>query len=173
MRDVASILRARAQALAVRDQSELERSTEELATFSIGGHVIGVPMEHVARASALKHLTEIPGGPGYLVGLTAVEGHLVSLLDLAAFLELTRQGVGDVTGALVVSWKGRELGLAAEQLHGIEDVPKHTIAPLPGGVGPLGRIARRSSGRDLLLLDVETLIDDARLGAVTRGLADG
>jgi chemotaxis signal transduction protein len=173
VRDAASILRARAQALAVRDQSELERSTEELATFSIGGHAIGVPMEHVAHASALKHLTEIPGGPGYLVGLTAVEGHLVSLLDLAAFLELARQGVGDVTGALVVSWKGRELGLAAEQLHGIEDVPKHTIASLPGGVGPLARIARRTSGGDLLLLDVETLIDDPRLGAVTRGLADG
>lgn len=173
LRDVAAVLHARARALAEREQGDRDHATEELATFSIGGHTIGVPMERVTRAAALRHLTEIPSGPGYLVGLTAFEGHLVSLVDLATFLDLARQGVGDVTGALVVAWKGRELGLAAEQLHGIENVPLHTIAPLPGGVGPVQRIAQRSGAGDLLLLDVEALIENPRLGAVTRGLADG
>jgi purine-binding chemotaxis protein CheW len=162
-RDVGAILRERARILALRDASELAATTEELATFGIGGHLIGVPMVRVTRAAALKHLTEIPGGPPFLVGVTAVEGQLVSLLDLAVLLGLSRRGVGDITGSLVVSWGAREIGLAAEQLFGIEDVPVRDIAPLPGATGPLTRVARLPE-RELLLLDVETLFDDPRLG---------
>lgn len=161
-RDVAAILRSRAEALAIREEST-HTATEELATFAIGGHPIGVPMSRVTHAAALRHLTEIPGGPGYLVGITAVEGHLVSLLDLAQFLDLRRHGVGDVTGSLVVAWGGREIGLAAEQLHGIEDVPERCISNLPGAAGPLNRIARLDD-REIMLLDVEILFDDPRLG---------
>jgi purine-binding chemotaxis protein CheW len=161
--DVDAVLRERARLLALRDEGDLASTTEELATFAIGGHHIGVPMARVTRAAALKHLTEIPGGPPYLVGVTAVEGHLVSLLDLASLYGLERRGVGDVTGSLVVAHGPREIGLAAEQLFGIEDVPQKTIAPLPGAVGPLTRIARLPD-RQVLLLDVELLFDDPRLG---------
>jgi chemotaxis signal transduction protein len=170
-RDPAEVLKARARALAIRDESELQREVEELATFAIGGHLLGVPMSRVSRAAALKHLTEIPGGPPWLVGLTAVEGHLVSLLDLAVFLDLGRRGVGDVTGAIIVSANGREIGLAAEHLLGIEDVPVRAIAPLPDGKvheSPLDRVARLP-GREMLLLDVQKLFDDPRLHGATHG----
>jgi chemotaxis signal transduction protein len=162
-RDAETVLRRRAEALARREEPEAALGTEELATFSVGGHHIGVPMSRVTRAAALRHLTEIPGGPPYLIGVTAVEGHLVSLLDLASFLALERRGVSDVTGTLVVGAGGRELGLAAEQLYGIEDVPVRAVTPLERAIGPLTRIAQQK-GRDVLILDVEALFDDPRLG---------
>jgi chemotaxis signal transduction protein len=160
---VQSILRDRARTLALRDETELGTATEALAAFTIGGHHIATPMAQVTRAATLRHLTEIPGGPPYLVGVTAVDGHVVSLLDLTVFLDLARHGVGDITGLLVVAVGTREIGLAAEQLLGVEDVPRRAISPLPGAAGPLSRVAR-TVARDLLVLDVERLLDDPRLG---------
>jgi purine-binding chemotaxis protein CheW len=161
-RDVVRILRERARALAQRDEVEHLAETEPLATFTVGGHPIGVPVAHVGRASALRSLTEIPGAPEWLVGISSVEGHLVSLLDLVRLLALPRRGVGDLTALVVVAARGREIGLLAEQLHGIEDVPARAIAPLPGATGPLTRIAR-TGARELLVLDVPLLFADARL----------
>jgi purine-binding chemotaxis protein CheW len=165
-RDVAAVLRERAAALA---QPEAQESTdaEALATFTVGGHALGVPLERVLRASDLRHLTEIPGGPPWLLGLTAVEGHLVSLLDLARFLGLGRSGVADVRGSLVVSAGKREIGLVAEQLLGIRDLPQSALTVLPGESGPIRRVARGQGGQgvDLLVLDVDVLFDDPRLGS--------
>jgi purine-binding chemotaxis protein CheW len=161
-RDVDGILQARARKLALRAEDESALATEELATFAVGGYQVGVPTISVVHAAPLEHLTEIPGGPSWLVGLTTVEGHLVSLLDLAALLGFARSGVGDVTTNLVVGWGGRQIGLAAEHLFGIEDVPRHAIAPLPSADGLLTRIANLS-GRQLLLLDVPALFGDPRL----------
>jgi chemotaxis signal transduction protein len=163
-RDVAALLRQRARSLA-RPVTEEAADAEALATFTIGGHAIGLPLRCVVRASELRHLTELPGAPPWLLGLTAVEGHLVSLLDLALFLGLKRSGVADVRGVLVIAAGKRELGLAAEELLAIADVRGADVAPLPGGSGALGRVARGAGpqGSDLLLLDVESLFDDSRL----------
>jgi chemotaxis signal transduction protein len=161
-RDVEGMLRARARKLAMRARDESALATEELATFSVGGNQIGVSTVSVVHAAPLEHLTEIPGGPPWLEGVTTVGGRLVSLLDLAALLGLSCSGVGDVTTNLVVGWGAREIGLAAEHLFGIEDVPRNAIAPLPNADGPLTRIANLSN-RQLLLLDVPTLFGDPRL----------
>src|SRR5438874_1770521 len=84
-RAVVSILRARASALAQRQDGVAESAAVvPFAAFVIGGHGFGIPLQRVLRAAELRHLTEIPGGPGYLLGIAAIEGRLVSLLDLAA-----------------------------------------------------------------------------------------
>ncbi len=163
VRSIEAILRERARILAIPAAEDENADTEELATFGVGGHVLGVPMERVTRAATLRHLSEIPGGPPYLVGMTAIDGHLVSLLDLVQFLGLSRRGIGDITASLVIASGPREIGLAAEEILGIEDVPKRSIAALPGGTGPLLRVARLPQ-REVLLLDVDLLFADPRLG---------
>jgi len=163
-RDVAAILQERARALA-RPEAVETQATEALLTLSSAGHAVGVPLGRVARAAALRHLTELPGAPSYLLGLTAVDGHLVSVLDLAAFVGLPRSGVADVRGLVVVSGANREIALTADVLLGIVDAPESAIVAVPGGSGPLARVARDlgPQGGDLLVLDVDALFDDPRL----------
>jgi chemotaxis signal transduction protein len=153
----------RARALARQEEAAAE-DAETLATFTVGGHALGVPLERVLRVSELHHLTEVPGAPPFLLGLTTVDGFLVSLLDLADFLGLSRHGVADVRGLLVVGAQNREIGLGAEQLLGIVDVPRTQAVPL--GVTPVLPWVARGHGpyrTDLLLLDVEAIFADARL----------
>jgi len=163
-RDVTAGLRERARALAQREHEEA-RDAEALACFTVAKQAIGVSLSHLLRVSELVHLVEVPAGPPWLYGLTAVEGHLVSLLDLGAFLDLPRTGVADVSGIVVVSSGSRAIGLGAEQLLGIADVSASELMTLPDGAGPIRRMARLggSRGRDVMLLDVEALFEDPRL----------
>jgi chemotaxis signal transduction protein len=119
-RDVERILAERARVLAVVE--ELAPSgTRTLAAFVMGGHELAVPIEALSRAIDLGVVTEIPGGPEYLLGVIVVDNRLVSLLDVPAFLALDTHGVGDVTMALVVQHGGRQIALAAERLLRIAD----------------------------------------------------
>lgn len=169
-RDVTALLRERARVLAQRDEAaeSAGEAYAAYAAFTIGGHRFGVPLGSVVRAAEVRHLTEIPGGPGYLLGIAALEGHMVSLLDVAALLDLRRRGMGDVTGALVVSWQEREIGLAAERLIGIEDVALRDIRPLPGAPAAVGQVARCGQ-MELQLVDVGRLLADPRLSRGDRG----
>ena len=163
VRDIDAVLLRRARQLATRAHDQGAVATEELVTFSVGPHQLGIPMTWVSHAATIRHLTEVPGGPPWLVGVTTVEGQLVSLLELSVLLGLSQRGVRDATSSLVVASNGRQIGVAAEQIFGIEDVPRSAIAQLPSADGPLTRIASLPA-RQLLLLDVPTLFGDPRLG---------
>lgn len=162
-----SILAARAERLASAEDEAQITATLAYVGFIVSGQCFGVPLPHVIYAGRLRHLTPLPGGSPYLLGITVLAGHLVSVLDVASFLELRQQGLGDVTCCLVVQCDGREIGLAAEQLIGIEDIPPQRIS----SVGNLGSsssngIVCRAAFLDrlrMLLIDLERLIADSRL----------
>jgi chemotaxis signal transduction protein len=163
--DVDQILRRRAEALSIREDREHHADTEAIALVTVSRHRLGVPLSHVKRGVKLSHLTEIPSAPPYLIGVTAIDGHPVSVLHLPNFLGLGRRGLSDITACLVVSVGVREIGLAAEQLLGIEDFTADRIVPTPRGSEPLTRIVRQSGEEeDLPLLDVKALFEDPRLG---------
>lgn len=168
------ILRGRAERLA-RAEGETEvAAIEPLVAWNASGHCFGVRLEHVVYAGRLRHLTPLPGGSPYLLGITVLAGHLVSVLDVAAFLELRQQGLGDVTCCLVVQSGGREIGLAAEQLIGIEDVPMGRISAV-GNPGPSAIISRAAflDRFRILMIDLERLISDPRLGKPRGGHVEG
>ena len=142
-RDVERILAERARVLAAVEKLA-PSGTRTLAAFVMGGHELAVPIEALSRAIDLGVVTEIPGGPEYLLGVIVVDNRLVSLLDVPALLALDTHGVGDVTMALVVQHEGRQIALAAEHLLRIADFA------LDDDAAPR-------------LVDVATLLADARL----------
>lgn len=163
-RDISEILRDRARRLA-EAEGELElQATEPFVAFTVSGQTFGVPLKSVVYVGRLRHLTPLPGGSPYLLGITVLSGHLVSVLDVAAFLDLRHQGLGDVNCCLVVQAGGRQLGLAAEQLIGIEEIPSQRIATISaaGSTEAVTRAAFLDRLR-MLLIDLERMIGDVRL----------
>lgn len=171
-REAAVILRERAEKLSRAEGETQVAATQSIVAFMVSGQCFGVPLEHVVYAGRLRHLTPLPGGSSFLLGITVLAGHLVSVLDMASFLDLRQQGLGDITCCLVVQAGGREIGLAAEQLIGIEDVPTQRIASI-GGIGgkntaASSTIVTRAAFLDrlrMMLIDLEGLIADPRLAA--------
>jgi chemotaxis signal transduction protein len=162
-RDAAPRLAERARLLALPEEGIEEVATRPLACFAIAGQAFGVPLEFVVRAAALRHLTEAPGAPPWLLGVAGVEGRLVATVELAGLYGVGRQEMGILGGVLVVGGAGgRELGLAAERLVGIRDVHASSIRPLPGAPAPLARMAIDEL-LELLVVDVPALLADPRL----------
>jgi purine-binding chemotaxis protein CheW len=160
--DITRLLHERAAQLARRERDSDEATLLPHVAFQAAGQQFAVPLRYVVYASRLRHLTPIPGGPPYLLGICALAGHLVSVLDVAAFLDLRQRGLSDVACCLVVSYEGRELGLCAERLLGIEDVPAAAISPWQGGSSMIPQMATLPKLR-LLLLDLPQLLSDPRL----------
>ncbi len=160
--EVSRLLHERATQLARRERTSDESTLLPHVAFQAAGQQFAVPLRYVVYASRLRHLTPIPGGPPYLLGICALAGHLVSVLDVAAFLNLRQRGLSDVACCLVVSDEGRELGLCAERLLGIEDVPAATISPWLSGSPVIPHVATLSKLR-LLILDLPQLLSDPRL----------
>lgn len=160
--EISRLLAERAVQLARRELDDDKAAVLPHVAFQAAGQPFAVPLRYVVHASRLRHLTPIPGGPPYLLGICALAGHLVSVLDVAAFLGLRQRGLSDVACCLVVSVQGRELGLCAEQLLGIEDIPAAKVAPFLSGSAAISQVAMMEK-LQLLILDLPQLLSDARL----------
>lgn len=165
VRDIAELLRKRAELLAVRERAAIDLESETVAIFSIGGHSFGLPLADVVYAGRLVQLTAIPRGAPHYLGLSWIGGYLVTVLDVATLLGVRDAGLRDVTICMVGSRGGRQIGFGAELLLGIEDVPASQIIPLSSA-------SRREAGAPRLallgaahtrLLDLDLLL--ARLDA--------
>lgn len=160
--EISRLLSERAAQLARRELDDNQATLLPHVAFQAAGQQFAVPLRYVVHASRLRHLTPIPGGPPYLLGICALAGHLVSVLDVAAFLDLRQRGLSDVACCLVVSLQGRELGLCAERLLGIEDIPAGQLAPWLSGSVMISHVATLPK-LQLLILDLPQLLSDPRL----------
>jgi chemotaxis signal transduction protein len=162
--DIEKELRERAARLARNAASSRRIVTESFVSFIIGKQCFGVPLGAVVYAGRLRHLTPIPSAPPYLLGITLIAGHLISVLDIAALLSLRRPGVGDVTSCLIIESGPRKIGLAAEQTLGIEEIPQDQISELAlgGATAPIRRAAFVER-MHILLLDPQAILADPRL----------
>lgn len=164
-RDAAQILQERALQLSQAETEVGSGDITEYATFLFGGHAFAVPMKDTIRANPIRHITEVPRSPPYLVGLSAMEGQLISLLDVVTFYELPRGRVADVSGVVVVTDGKRAIGLAAEELLGV-DTSSVAMSPFPAAptaAGLKGLVTSDDNGRSLLVLDVRAVLQDPRL----------
>jgi chemotaxis signal transduction protein len=161
--DVLAMLRLRAQKLAQAVAADEAMATTPYVAFALGGHGLAVPLAAMLHAGRLRHLTAVPGADACLLGVTALGGHVVSVVDAAVLLQLPRRGLSDITSCLVVGHAGRKLGLGADQLLGIEDLPASCIKRFPAGGDAAPQIALRRD-RQLLLLDLPQVFTDPRLG---------
>lgn len=156
------LLTERAALLAVKDTSQNQTARLPHVAFQSAGEFFAAPLHHVVHAGRLRHLTPIPGGPPYLLGVCALAEHLVTVLDVATFLDLRHRGLDDVVCCLVVSHNGRELGLCAERLLGIEDIPETCCQSWSCGHAAVSQVATLGKQR-FLLLDLAALFVDPRL----------
>lgn len=161
-RDVQAILAERARQLALPDDGPRLDPTEPYTVFALGGQLFGAPLAGVSRADDVRHLTEVPGAPPWLLGVTAIAGRLLSLIDLATMFELKRRDVGPIGGCLVVLDGGRAIALAAERLVSIVDLPRSSIAVLEPARGAITRVAAFGQAEHLLI-DLGALFADPRL----------
>lgn len=123
--------------------------------FRLGGRVLAVPAEASREAFEPGRVTPLPLGHRALLGLGAVHGRAVPLIDLAWLLGEPAPEGGL---ALLVETGGQPLAFPVEAVLGFEPLPPPTFAPqelLAGAATEAG---------DLHHLDLGALVQTVQAG---------
>ena len=163
--DVGAVLRARARALARRESAGTadERSIEALS-FLLADETYAIETPFIREVYPLTELTPVPCTPDFIRGIINVRGRILTVVDIRGFFDLPGKGMTDLDRVIILHAGAMELGILADEIIGIGDIPGGDLHPPPPGasatrMGYFKGVA--ADGR--ILLDVEELLADPRL----------
>jgi purine-binding chemotaxis protein CheW len=145
---------------------------EEFFCFRLGDMQLGVPSLAVREVVRVGPLTALPRVPNYLLGVCAVRGEVLPVLDLLRFLSKGETRLSP-RSRLFVGMNGNSLAaVVMESVLGLRQVKVSDILPPPiGGESSsehLLGIVNNPKGDTLALLNFQKLLLAARQRASTR-----
>jgi purine-binding chemotaxis protein CheW len=129
--------------------------------FELAGATYALPLAHIREVDRMPSVTALPNAPAWLLGAANLRGEIISVVDLAAFLGLTKNPSPRNSRLLACRVGNMEAGLVIERIRDIRELPDVAIRP-PAGSVP-GRAARylagvhAGDGRLTLILDIPRL----------------
>lgn len=165
-RDDRSILQMRALALARRPERPRDQPALELLAFRVAGEAYAVETRWLAEVVRLRDLTPVPCAPSFIAGIVNFRGVVLAALDLQRFLEAPSSGLADLDHLVVVRGGGIVVGILAQDVLGVQRQALDGLYPAPPGLGTqLAQHARGITGQRIVVLDVERILADPRLGS--------
>ena len=129
--------------------------------FRIGDVRLACNVKQVHEFLPIPAFTPVPGTKPWILGLANVRGDLLTVIDLAWFLNGERSAVSMRTRLLAASLRGRPIGLLVDEVFGqrhfVSDEGKTTHLPKSSPLKDFVHMQYRS-GKDVWQeLDLETL----------------
>jgi purine-binding chemotaxis protein CheW len=135
----------------------------EFVLVVAGGERYAIRMSELAGLEVNRKIVPLPGGPRGLLGLSAVQGQLIPVFELAALL-----GAGARGGAprwLALHRSQELIGLAFDEFQGSRRLPPdaiHALEPAPEQT-PLSRHAIRVDSGLVHVLDLPLIVSAVAL----------
>jgi purine-binding chemotaxis protein CheW len=132
---VLQILRERAVALATPGPrpADAPGASLEVLVFQVAGERYAFESGWVAQVLPMQPITMIPGVPSYIVGIFALAGEAVAVLDLRSLLGLPLAQLAEATALIVLRGAESEFAVLAEAIAGVQRYPADCLGQhLPG-----------------------------------------
>jgi len=164
-KDIAAILRARAQVLARPPPLHHSASTSlEVIEFTLAHERYALETSCVSEVHSLKALTPLPGTPPFIAGIVNVRGRIIAVPDIRKFFDLPEAGITDVHQIILVSSGDMEFAILADRVIGARSIPKESIqSSLPTLTGVRGEYLRGVTAERLVILDAGRIAADPRI----------
>ncbi|MBI1940197.1 MAG: purine-binding chemotaxis protein CheW [Acidobacteria bacterium] len=159
------VLRARAEALA-SEPKERPRGDEslEVVAFLLAYENYAIESSFVREVYPLKELTQLPGTPPFVLGVTSVRGQILSVIDFKKFFDLPEKGLSDLNKLIIVHTDSMEFGVLADAILGVRSIPLADIQPpLPTLTGVRSDYLRGVTKDRLVVLDAAKVMADKRI----------
>jgi purine-binding chemotaxis protein CheW len=112
-----------------------------------------LPVTDVLEVADIGEITPVPGAPKAVIGLKNLRGSVITVVDLAAVLELS--AIKQRQRVVVAEHGGRQVAFAVDLVVGVEPVPKPSeIVDSPHLVG-----AALIDGSLVGVIDVKSVLD--------------
>lgn len=145
----------------VREESFSKSNFEKFVAFYLCDKLFGVPAEAVAEIIHPFRVTPLPHMMPNLLGVTAVRGEVVGVLDLrqVAGLQPSAPGVKEKLVVLNPSGIRTQLAFPVDRMHEIVLLaPRDIAAPREHSAGFVSGVAKLAAG-DINIMDVQRLPD--------------
>jgi purine-binding chemotaxis protein CheW len=130
--------------------------------FEVGGRTYACGIDAVREIIPFRRCTRLPGAPSFVCGLINLRGTLVTVLDLAARLDV---GVVDrAEGSIVLAEHGSKVvGLGVDRVRDVQAIPPEDVEPATGDDARAGLVRGLAhvDGQVVVLLDVPRLVRQA------------
>jgi purine-binding chemotaxis protein CheW len=145
-----------------REERKAVEETEHLATFFLDREEYGVDVRQVQEIRRVTEITQVPRAPDFIKGVINLRGRIIPVIDLKKKLGLGEVMVAKLSRIVVVTIKGRLLGLLVDGASQVLKVPVSLVEPAPEEVlqkgGDYLRGVAKLEKRLIILVDLETIL---------------
>ena len=155
------VLRKRAERLARPIEDHEVEDAFSALIVSIGSESYAIPTDLIAGVYEDAVFVPVPCVPSFIAGITNIRGHILTVLDLASFLNVANESVAAKT-LVVIAHDDLRVAFAVAEAGGTRTVSAASFAPIPDST----KLAQKGHLRGLLvdgtaLLDVETILNES------------
>jgi purine-binding chemotaxis protein CheW len=158
------ILDQRAEKLAVPLETEADETASiEILTFRMGGERYALETRYILELTRVAMLTEVPGCPAFVLGITNFRGDVLAIIDLCTLFQVT-DVTRDNPWMLVLGEERAEFGIVIDDAFDVCSIDISGIFPLPISVsGVQHNLLRGVTDEAMMVLDGAALLADERL----------
>lgn len=156
-------------------QEEVATETRQRAgkylTFVLAGEEYGLEILKVREIIGMMDVTAVPRTPEYVKGVINLRGKVIPVVDLRLKFEMARAELTEESCIIVVDVGDMEMGILVDKVSEVLDIAAEDIEDTP----EFGTMVRtdfilgmgKSGGSVKILLDIDCVLVDADLSAVT------
>lgn len=150
--------RARAAAEPPRDETH-DAAKSELVVFRLAHEEYALSTEWILEVAPLREYAPLPGSPPFVLGVTALRGRMLAVIDLRRLFELPEPGITDLNRVIVLSDLHMEFGVLADSVAGVRSLSLDAIAAMPPTINGVRAVLSRGIGPDgVIVLDAEAML---------------
>ena len=133
--------------------------------FRAGGRVYGCDIAAVREIIPFRPATRLPGAPSYVQGLINLRGTIVTVLDLGARIDPSRDPLRGPGGSIILVVHGaRVVGVAVDEVMDVQAIVEEPAGDRTGEVrdGLVRGLGHLGDGV-VVLVDIQTLVTQVLL----------
>lgn len=163
----AVILKGRESAAFEEDaaqQDEVAVASVELLCFKVANEEYAISIMDIKEIIKPREVTEVPRVPSFVRGILSLRGNIIPIFDMRVRLGLAGTGgVGERERVVVVKRENGFAGVLVDEVVQVVRIPEGGVEPPPVVLEGIDREfvlgIGRVSGRMLILLDIEKVLD--------------
>jgi purine-binding chemotaxis protein CheW len=133
----------------------------EMLSFRLGGEEYAVMVDAVKEVLKTRDLTPVPNAPDHVLGVMALRGPVLPVIDLCRRLGLPPGKRDEKSRIIVVSVREEDAGILVDRVTGVVRIPPDAVRPTPETIEHGAEFLRGIARKDdklYILLDIEKAV---------------
>lgn len=143
---------------------ETGNTNMELATFYVGEALCGIDILNIQEINKHFDITNVPQAADYVIGILNLRGKIVTIIDLAKKLGLSRINSGKDNRNIIVNSEDEHIGLMVDSISDVVHGTSEEIEPAPANVsGIKGKFFNgvlKTEDKLIGILDIEEVLKE-------------